>query len=331
MKFHGRIHPGRLLDLKTPVEVRIHQPRKCAGVTIKIWELDAFIGADGKPRREGTPDDLLATFTGAIEPAPAGGGRSPEWRTFKVDSAKIEEAPEDAVRFLLRFPGSPTTYEVPILSEDGEIEGTEYELGFSIEVGGAEKFRTRSPCLLAMPRTVARVRELLIIGFDENGEPVMDEAEEVPPSFDRVALGKAPTTTEDPKEIMPVLATARVHPSGIIIADEDGAPNALGVNVSRKLAVVAHRKGEDASKPLAAAATPIAKDGVIEVLRADRAFTATMYLSGAKPSFATKDGHPHVTFDGDSLGEDARGAPALATRQIVPAPRRKKGNKGVNK
>ena len=116
MKFHGRVHPGRLLDLATPLEVRIHQPRKCAGVTIKIWELDAFIGADGKPQREGTPDDLLATFTGSIEAAPPG-GRPPEWRKFVVDSAKIEEAPPDAMRFVLKFPGSDAIYEIPVISD----------------------------------------------------------------------------------------------------------------------------------------------------------------------------------------------------------------------
>ena len=48
--------------------------------------------------------------------------------------------PPDALMIKLRFPGSDTVYDVPILSEAAEIEGTEYELGLSIEIGDSAAF-----------------------------------------------------------------------------------------------------------------------------------------------------------------------------------------------
>jgi hypothetical protein len=323
VKFHGRLHPGRIQDLSKPIEVRIHQPRKLAGVTVKIWELDAFLGADGKPRREGSPDDLLATFTGEIDPAPPGNGRLPDWRTFKVASVTIAEAPPETLRIKLVFPGSPTIYEIPIVSEAAEVEGTEYELGISIEHGGAEKFRTRSPCLLAVPRTVAKVRELLVLALDDDGEPIRESSESVPTSFDRIVLAK-PAANEDDETKLAVLVNARVHPSGVVIADRDDVMMPLGLNLLRPLAAVVHRADADASSPLASLATSIAKDGAVEIIRPDRSFTLSMFVAGIIPTLGTKGEHPHLTLEGDPFSDPIDGTPALATRRIARRDRKAK-------
>lgn len=312
MKFHGRVHPGRLRDLGEPVEIRIHQPRKAADVTIKIWELDAFLGADGKPRREGTPDDLLATFTGAIEPAPAArGARAPEWRQFKVASVSTEPAPPDVMKFLLRFPGADTTYEIPILSEDAEVEGTEYELGFSIEVGGSEKFRTKVPCLVTVPRVIVRVQELVVFGHDDDGEPIMDEGEEVPTTVERLVIGLAGDDTDEQDAKLEVRARARVHPAGFAIVDADGQPTPLGLSLRRRLLAVPHGAADDPGQPPRALGLEISKDGVIQVVRPDRSFTLSMFAAGGKVTAESRGPHRHLTFAGTTLTPAPAGTPML--------------------
>jgi hypothetical protein len=321
MKFHGRMHPGRLRDLGEPVEVRIHQPLRAADVTIKIWELDAFLGADGKPRREGTPDDLLATFTGAIEPAPRGkGARPPEWRQFKVSSVKVEDAPPDVMKFLLRFPGAETVYEIPIISEDVEVEGTEYELGFSIEVGGSEKFRTRAPCLVATRRVVPRVRQLIVLGHDDDGEPIREDVIEVPVMIERLALARAAPDEDDPSATLAVRLRARIHPSGFLVADQDGEAAPLGLNLARALVAVPYGNDQDPGMPAAVLGHVIADDGTIEVIRPDLSFTRTMLVAGTSVEAGSRGGDRHVTFAGQ-IGERATDVPPLATREIAAAKR----------
>ncbi|MBK7077743.1 MAG: hypothetical protein IPH44_36145 [Myxococcales bacterium] len=299
MKFHGRLHPGRVTDLNQPIEVRIHQPRKAADVTIKIWELDAFLGADGKPRREGTPDDLLATFVGSIEPAPPGGGRKPDWRAFKVASATIEPAPPDALMIKLRFPGSDTVYDVPILSEAAEIEGTEYELGLSIEIGGAEQFRTKAPTLLAPAKVVPRVREVLIAGFDDNGDPLRDGALELPPTETFTVVGRAPAGFDEDSPD-PAVLDASLEKSvpfdvtggflrRVAQAADDGASVALAAN--RRLRAFFGAKDD---RPLVARSVPIEPDGTITVYRVDTSHRRTFYAGGGVAPTSTRVGERSV-------------------------------------
>lgn len=324
MKFHGRMHPGRLRDLGAPVEVRIHQPRKAADVTIKIWELDAFLGADGKPRREGTPDDLLATFTGAIEPAPGGrGARSPAWREFKVASVVIEDAPPDVMKFLLRFPGADTTYEIPVRSEDAEVEGTEYELGFSMEVGGSEKFRTKVPCLLSPATVRPRIRELLIVGFDEHGDPILADAVEVPPSGRAAAVGKPPDDFDEGSGDVAMLerqlgAVTKliVDASGHLVravAEVGKAAEAIGLRAGKKLRV--HVTDADAAPDgdlSAALAHPIALDGTVTVYRVDAAHRHTLLLGGTTVTPATRGPRPVARLSGA-----LDGAPTVERKTFV--------------
>lgn len=305
MKCHGRIEPGRLTDLAEPIEIRIHSPKKASGVTIKIWELDAFIGADGKPRREGTPDDLLATFTGTIEPAPAGrSGRPPEWRTFKVDSAKIEEAPPEAMRFLLRFPGSDTTYEIPVTSEEGEVEGTDYEIGFSMELGGAEQFRTKVPCLISPATVRPRVKEVLVLGFNEDGEPILDDALQMPPSADVAAIGTAPAdfddTSTDPSSLhvqLDDVEPVQLDSAGFL--RREGETTVLHVRKGKKLRVFVGSKDQASSgKVPAALAHPVGDDGTVTIYRVDNAHRRSLFVGGGKAKTEKRDGAAVIVFDG---------------------------------
>jgi len=287
MKFHGRMAPGRILDPAQPVQVVIHAPARCASVTLKIWELDAFVDASGKRRREGSPDDLLATFTGAIEPARGSrGARPPDWRAFRVDSARIEAAPPGAVWFRLQLPGADTIHDIPIRSEADEVEGTDLELGFSIEVGGAEKFRTRAPCLFAPARRPLRVVARYITCFDESAKPVPEAVYQEPLAHRHVAIGRRDGNGDD--ATLEVLARGYIDCDGYLIepprpGHETAAGRPLIVSAGRDLFLF------DDAMPIAAtgktripiaACDPIAGAGPeLTVLRA--AVPHPMTLQGA--------------------------------------------------
>ncbi len=324
MKVHGRVHPGRITDLAEPLEVRIHQPMKASGVTVKIWELDAFIGADGKQKREGTPDDLLATFTGSIEPAP--GKRSPEWRKFVVDSVKIEEAPPDTLKFLLAFPGTDTTYEIPIISEAGEVEGTDYELGFSIEVGGAEKFRTKVPCLLSPTTVRPRVKEISIVGYDDQDKPILEHSEELPAGTYIVSVGVPPDDFDaDSTDVamldkpLEKILQLVADPSGFLFAKDTKRADAGGLEQGRAITVRKGKKlraflgGPDA-KATAAMAHEVAKDGSITIYRVDTTNHITLLIGGGKVDVEKRGSRQVAVYSGllDPNGTVKVGSLALA-------------------
>lgn len=323
MKFHGRLHPGRVADVRNPIEIRIHQPRQADDVTIKIWELDAFLGADGKPRREGSPDDLLATFVGRIEPAPPGSGRAPDWRAFKVASATIEPAPLEALMVKLRFAGDETVYDVPILSEADEVEGTEYELGMSIEVGGTEKFRSKVPTLLTVPRVAPRLRMLRIEGFDDDGEPIRDGAYEVPACISNVALGPASAEdADDAHKPMSVLATCKLHPSGFLTSGDGPDAVPLGLSLRRPMLALPHDDDEDPASAPRGLGLEVQPDGTIEMLSPDTAMLRTMFAAGTTIQRSTIDGHERLTFAGLVMHAAPPGTAPLAEGTIIPRRRR---------
>lgn len=263
MKFHGRIAPGRLTDLLQPVQVILHAPAKASGVTVKIWEMDTF--DDGGSRKsEGSADDLLATFQGEISAAPSSGGsRPPDWRAFKVSSVKIESADDHVARVKLQFAGSDTTYSVPILSENDEAEGDVFELGFSIEIGGSEKFRTRSPCLVAPPQRSIRITEARFGDYDEDGKPAPDTMHERPMALRYAAIGVSEGDPEDAASKLKVLGNGYIDLHGMLVvhpdeADAAGDPAALAKIARRGRGVFVHVHRDPAPVALGASKIPIA-------------------------------------------------------------------------
>ena len=223
MKFHGRIAPGRISSLREPMQVILHAPMKASGVTVKIWEMDTFSEGNAT-KHEGSADDLLATFEGDISAAPhAGGSRPPEWRAFKVTAARIEPADDHVARVKLRFAGSNTIYDIPIKSEHDEAEGDVFEVGFSIELGGSEKFRTRSPCLVAPPRGSIRVTEARFGAYDDHGKPAADTVHERPLALRYAAIGVAQGDPKDVATKLKILGNGYVDLHGILVAHPDEA------------------------------------------------------------------------------------------------------------
>ncbi|HEY0993318.1 MAG TPA: hypothetical protein VGD80_39975 [Kofleriaceae bacterium] len=238
MKFHGRIAPGRVTDLRQPVQVILHAPAKASGVTVKIWEMDTFDDG-GRTKKEGTADDLLATFQGEISSAPPSGrSRPPDWRAFKVSDAKIESADDHVARVKLQFAGSDTTYSVPLLSENDEAEGDVFELGFSIEIGGSEKFRTRSPCLVAPPRRSIRVTEARFGDYGDDRKPAPDTVHERPMALRYAAIGVSQGDPEDAASKLKVLGNGYIDLHGMLVVHPDEAD---GADRDQALAKVARR------------------------------------------------------------------------------------------
>jgi hypothetical protein len=246
VKFHGRLLPGRLTDLGRKLELRIHAPARARGVTIKIWEMDTFPDDAGGNSNEGSADDLLATFTGDIETAPAGGSqRAPDWRAFKVAEATIEPALPEVVRFKLQFAGNDTIYEIPILSEADEAEGDDFEIGFSIELGGAEKFRSKSPALLSPPKDSVRVFEARFGTYDDQFQPVEATTSERPMTMSYAAFGLAEgdPTTMDAR--LKVLGNGHIDEHGYLVvhpdeSDPDAPPVVKQARRGRPLFLYAH-------------------------------------------------------------------------------------------
>lgn len=225
MKFHGRLTPGVLKDPKKVLELVVQSPENCPGVTIKIWELDTF-KIKGKVKKEGTPDDLLAEFMGEIKDA-----------QFKVKESRIVSEDPNLASFQLRVRGSEEVYTIPIVSEEGEAEGGSFELGFSMEAEGEEKFRTRSPCFFTPPTIIPRfIESAFTIGRD--GKLDEKSAQEGTLAHQYAAVGTAKGKGKEAR--LKILGKGYVDAGGILMDQprtEDKSPRPVSVRTGRPLYV----------------------------------------------------------------------------------------------
>lgn len=191
MRFHARLHPGVVSDPEEPIDLVIHAPARCDDVTIKVWELDVFRDPEtGERVDEGTQDDLLLELVGRIEPGDADRSAT-GWRRFVATSTRVVGQDPRLPRFRLRVPGLEQPLEVPIVSSEGEVEGESYELGLSIEHGGAERYRTQVPCLFTPPRRLPVLVHRQVAGRLEDGAPDPEWTSEGRVSLRHVAFGVA--------------------------------------------------------------------------------------------------------------------------------------------
>jgi hypothetical protein len=226
VSFHARLTPGVVTAAEPTLTLVLHSPERAAGVTLKLWELDTFVGADGKQVREGSKDDLLAEITGAIEPGPGKKQGHPEWRIFKVSETKIVGVDEkrELVAFRLQLPGHAETLLIPIVSEKGETEGRTFEIGFSLHQGGVEKLESKSPVLFTPPQLT----------------PHAEVEGKGPLRLVWVCLGLA--SGEGLTAKLEVTGFARVDLHGRLVDAETGQP--IPVRKGRKLYAYAHTTAE---------------------------------------------------------------------------------------
>ena len=117
--FEGRLDPNIQPDPDKPLTVVFNSPESADElITLKIKEVDTYMESEGRQIREGSGDDLLATFTGRI--------LSDEARRFRVISHTNESDDTSLPTIKIKFQGSETVYEIPVVSEEGESEGTNW-------------------------------------------------------------------------------------------------------------------------------------------------------------------------------------------------------------
>ncbi|MEZ4364576.1 MAG: hypothetical protein R3B48_30650 [Kofleriaceae bacterium] len=280
MKFHGRLTPGRVVELDTVVELRLHAPARASGVTVKLWELDTFLDADGRPRSEGSADDLLAVFTGDLTPSSEATPRASDWRAFKISSSTISAADPEVLRFRFRLPGTDEIFNIPLLSEADEVEGDDFELGFSLEVGGAEVFRSKAPTLITPPKVSLRAVEATFGVHGEDHKPDPSSVSEAPVALRFVAIGRP---IGDPAALdakLWVLGNGHLDAHGHLVghpeerSDGTGATLIKQVRGGRPLYLFVHDDPEPlpigvSTIPLALC-EPISREGLARVERMDR-------------------------------------------------------------
>ena len=310
MNFHGHIHPGVVSDQKQVLQLVIHAPKRAAGVTIKIWEMDTFKRADGSTEKEGSADDLLAQFEGAIEPGEETQA-DPSWRKFVVASHHIEDAEPDLLCCRLQFGGDDTVYDIPIRSEKDEAEGRAFEIGFSIEVGGSEKFKTTSPVLFDIPRIMIR-GELRSFHLTEDGEP-----DPVTERFSHLALHWAAIGTRIGEGLTATLDVAGVgyfDSTGLLLTGDpnrgkegEPAPRPLLVRRDRALLAYLLDQPSDLRGPSsipAGTCLPVTEEGRVVVERS-AGFGLQAWIGSGEAAAIMKGGDHSGDFVGDGLEVDA--------------------------
>ncbi|MFX0198087.1 MAG: hypothetical protein ACFFCW_18365 [Candidatus Hodarchaeota archaeon] len=135
-KFRGRLEPNIQRNPDKPLRIRFIKPRRADGVTILIKELDTYraaVRSKGRRRQisEGSQDDLLATFTGRIRK-----------RRFQVDTHNNENDSKSLPIIKIKFQGSDDIYEIPVGSQEGEVEGTNWEIAFTVQYPGQEDYNS---------------------------------------------------------------------------------------------------------------------------------------------------------------------------------------------
>lgn len=125
VNFNGRISPNIQRDPNGVLEIIFNRPTTADNVTILIKELDTYRDSNDVQINEGSEDDLLATFTGRI--------RS---KHFEVDEHNNESNETSLPTVRIKFQGSDEIYTIPIVSQAGEAEGTNWEIAFTVQYPG---------------------------------------------------------------------------------------------------------------------------------------------------------------------------------------------------
>ncbi len=228
MKFYGRLTPGIVTSLDSPLELVLHLPRKADGVVVKVWERGEFVDIDGKVVKDGGDgeDDLLLELHGTVEKAPEFRQRGRGKFVVSQTVHPPREAKAKLHTVKIKVEGVEEPYVATIPSTEAEMIGQNFEIAITIEHGGGEVFKSKVPTFirptLATPRVVAK--HVLNYSSDD-GAPVFDQDYEDPVFLagHYVTLGKADSETDDGHLV--VAGFAMIDESGRLLpCDADGNP-----------------------------------------------------------------------------------------------------------
>jgi len=131
--FRGRLRPNIQPNPDDPLEIFFTRPLRARDlITLQIKELDTYRDPQNRQISEGTSDDLLATFTGRIT------GGAP--RRFQVESHRNESDDTSLPTIKIKFEGSSQVYDIPVISEEGESEGSNWEIAFIVQYPGQDDY-----------------------------------------------------------------------------------------------------------------------------------------------------------------------------------------------
>jgi len=127
MNFRGRFDPNIQPDPNETMWIHFNIPRNADGVTLFIKERDTYADTDDRQISEGSDDDLLATFTGRIVN-----------RRFQVITHTNASDDSSLPTIRLGFQDWEEIYEIPVVTQEGEEEGANWELGFTVRYGDGD-------------------------------------------------------------------------------------------------------------------------------------------------------------------------------------------------
>jgi len=316
VKCHARLAPG-LVAPGDEVTIRVHLPRKLAGVTLKLWETDAYVGRDGPATRDPAGDQLLARWDGDLE---AGDGKTPndvDYVVFTKHAEMLVTASDtkDAFGLWVRLPGASDAVRVRVGSETSELVARGVSLALSIENGGTELFRTTSTCVAQMPTTTVSVAH--------HRFSMRDDAADLHSSFDEdkleeshahqwVTFGIANGTGM--KERLDVVGSGYLDARGVVLDSDQPTAQPVVVRSGRKLFLYIHERKLDVPKGVSkipiAACDAIGDDGSVIAERPEQGDLLELRLAEVPVEFGDK----RATFKTDL---SATGTEAKANEEHV--------------
>jgi hypothetical protein len=123
----------------------------------------------------------------------------------------------------LKVEGDPRVHEAPIPSTAGELGGQNFEIGVTVEHGGAEVFRSTVTTFIRPALASARVQAKRIVGRDASGQPIRDEDETLQLAGHYATIGTASSDYDD--GVLVVLGYGLVEEDGRVApCGENGEP-----------------------------------------------------------------------------------------------------------
>lgn len=268
MKIHGRLAPG-LVRPNEELHIRIHLPRKLAGVTLKLWETDTFVGRSGPETRDPSGDRLLAQWEGDLE---AGDGPTPNdllYCRFTPTTTTITSDDLDAFALAVVLPGGSAPVVVPVGGERTELAARSVGLVLSVEQGGGELFRSTSSCVAQMPTTTVRFEHQIYLGRSEDGKLAddggADDKRVQALTHQWVCFGLS--HGDDMQARLEVVGSGWIGVNGIALESADDNANPIVVRKGRKLFAYIHERKVEFEKGVSkvplAVCEPISAEGVV--------------------------------------------------------------------
>ncbi len=136
-KISARFIPNIQRDIAKPLALKLEGKLKDGPMKIELFELDRWVEKEGTEVVEGSgKDDLLATFTGQV--------RSKKF----IGDCTLADGTKTDKTIKISFEGDRAIHDVPVLEDQGEVEGRYLELGVVLYRNEQLLFKSPGPSLI---------------------------------------------------------------------------------------------------------------------------------------------------------------------------------------